>query len=46
MILALCKMHSIQILASFDPDFEPACAAEGVLLIQSVEAFAQFASRS
>lgn len=46
LILALCKLHSIRILASFDPDFEPACSGEGVLLIQSVESFAQFASRT
>ena len=46
MILALCKMHGIRVLASYDPDFEPACSGEGVLLIQSVEVFAQFASQS
>ncbi|MBK6994331.1 MAG: PIN domain-containing protein [Lewinellaceae bacterium] len=39
MILALCKMHGIEVIASYDPDFEPACSEEGVLLIQSVEAF-------
>jgi predicted nucleic acid-binding protein len=45
MILALCKMHSIRALASYDSDFETACAGEGVLVIQSVKEFAQFASR-
>ncbi len=45
MILALCKMHSIRVLASYDSDFETACADEGVLMIQSVKEFAQFGSR-
>lgn len=45
MIMALCKMHGIGGLASYDPDFESTCAGEGMLWIHSVEVFAQFASR-
>lgn len=37
MILALCKLHKIGFLASFDSDFEVACEKEKIVLIQSVD---------
>lgn len=37
LILALCCLHRIPYLASFDSDFIEACAVENITLIQSVE---------
>jgi predicted nucleic acid-binding protein len=34
LILATCKIHQISILASYDPDFEPACQGEQIQLVQ------------
>lgn len=39
LILASCKHHNIKILASFDPDFEKPCQAEGILLLKNLADF-------
>ncbi|RYF65581.1 MAG: PIN domain-containing protein [Cytophagaceae bacterium] len=36
LILATCKLHNINRLASYDSDFAAACAGEGIQLIQTV----------
>lgn len=36
LILATCKLNGIQTIASYDADFEMACAGEGIQLIRSV----------
>ena len=36
LILATCKLNSIEQIASYDADFVTACAGEGIQLIQSV----------
>jgi len=37
LILATCKLHNITQVASFDADFAPACAGEGIRLIRSID---------
>jgi predicted nucleic acid-binding protein len=37
LILAICKLNNITQIASFDADFAPACAGEGIRLIQYIE---------
>lgn len=37
LILASCKIHGIPALASYDPDFEGACAAENIRLVRQIE---------
>ena len=37
LILATCKLHRVEQIASFDDDFAPACTGEGIRLIRSVE---------
>ncbi len=37
LILATCKLHNILQVASFDADFAPACAGEGIRLIRTIE---------
>lgn len=39
LILASCKQHGINALASFDPDFEAACRAENINWLSTEEAF-------
>ena len=36
LIIANAKLHSISAIASYDPDFEPACQGEGIQLIREV----------
>jgi predicted nucleic acid-binding protein len=42
LILAMCKHHSIHALASYDPDFEPACKSEGIRYLSTVEDFVAY----
>ena len=37
LILATCQLHGITQVASFDTDFAPACAGEGIRLIRSID---------
>jgi len=36
LILASCQLHGIPALASYDPDFETACAGENVRLVRQI----------
>lgn len=36
LIIATAKLHGIPAIASYDPDFRPACAGEGIQLIREV----------
>ena len=42
LILAVCKLHGIPALASFDPDFNAPCQNEGIRLLQSFADFESF----
>ncbi len=42
LILAACKLHGIEALASFDPDFKAPCQGEGIQLLQSIADFEVF----
>ena len=37
LIIAICQEHSLKYLASFDPDYVPVCAGEGIQLIQTLQ---------
>lgn len=39
LIIAICKIHNIGFLASFDPDYEQVCRDEKIQLIRSIEDF-------
>ena len=36
LIIATAKLHRIPAVASYDPDFEPACQSEGIQLIREI----------
>ncbi len=42
LILASCKQHGINALASYDPDFEAACRQESISLLRTEEEFVTY----
>jgi predicted nucleic acid-binding protein len=46
LILASCKQHQINALASYDPDFEAPCLSESIHLLKSAEDFEAYITLS
>lgn len=42
LILASCKQHGINVLASYDPDFEAACQLENIRLLRTEGEFEEY----